>query len=114
MLNDLVLRLRAIFRRTAVDREIDEELKLHLERQIAAYEAAGLMRDEATRRARIEFGGIDQIREEYRDALGVRFLDELWRDVRLACRGLRTTPIVAGAAILSLALGIGANTAILE
>src|SRR5437870_5466316 len=112
MLSDVFHRLRAIFRRATVEREIDEELRVHLERQIEAHEESGLSHDEAIRRARQEFGGVDQIREEYRDALGVRILDESLRDVRLALRALRGTPVVAAAAILSLALGIGANTAI--
>jgi putative ABC transport system permease protein len=112
VLSDLLLRLRAVFRRTVVDREIDEELRFHLDRQIESYKKAGLDDAEAARRARLEFGGIDQIREEYRDALGVRILDHLWRDLRLAVRSLAGTPVVSMVAGLSLALGIGANTAI--
>jgi putative ABC transport system permease protein len=109
---DLLLRLRALFRRTAVDREIDEELQFHVDRQIESYKKAGLDTADAARRARLDFGGVDQMKEEYGDALGVRFLDDLWRDIRLALRGLRATPVVAAVAISSLALGIGANTAI--
>src|SRR5206468_13123743 len=101
MLSDFIFRLRAIFKRAAVDREIDEELRFHLERQAALYEHSGLSRTEATRRARLEFGGVDQVKEEYRDALGVRFIDESWRDVRLAYRSLRATPVAAAVAILS-------------
>jgi hypothetical protein len=73
---------------------------------------AGLDDAEAARRARLEFGGVDQIKEEYRDALGVRILDDLRRDLRLAVRSLAGTPVVSVVAGLSLALGIGANTAI--
>ena len=60
----------------------------------------------------IDFGGLDQIKEEYRDALGLRMIDDAGRDVRLAVRSLRATPMVTAVAILSLALAIGANTAI--
>ncbi len=112
MLSDLLLRLRALFKPTAVDREIDEELRFHIDRQIESYKRGGLDDAEATRRARLEFGGADQIKEEYRDALGVRLLDDFWRDVRLAIRSLRATPMVSAVAVLSLALAIGANTAI--
>ncbi len=56
MLNDLILRLRALFKRSAVEREIDEELRFHLERQVQAYEEAGLNHSDALRRARLQFG----------------------------------------------------------
>ncbi len=112
MLADLLHRLRALLARNAVERELDDELRFHLEHQIEAYEKAGLDRDEAVRRARVEFGGVAQIKEDYRDALGVRLLDDLRRDVRLAIRSLRATPAATAVAVLSLALVSGANTAI--
>ena len=112
MLSDLMLRLRALFRRETVDSEIDDELRFHLERQVQSYERAGLSHADAVRRARLAFGGLDQIKEEYRDALGVRLIDDLRRDFRIAVRSLRATPVVTVVAILSLALTIGANTAI--
>lgn len=112
MFSDVLLRLRALFKRATVDREIDEELRFHLERQIESYKRAGLDDVEAARRARLAFGGTDQIKEEYRDALGVRLLDHLWRDVRLAVRSLLAASLVSVVAVLSLTLGIGANTAI--
>jgi putative ABC transport system permease protein len=112
MLSDLLHRVRALVSRRAVEREIDDELRYHLDRQIDVYEARGLSRDEAVRRARLEFGGLDQLKEEYRDALGVRLADDLRRDLRTAIRSLRATPMVTAVALLSLALTIGANTAI--
>src|SRR6185436_14203083 len=112
MFTDLWHRWRALFRRSAVEHDLDEELRFHLDHQVAAYEKAGLDRAEALRRARLEFGGLDQVKEEYRDALGVRLLDTIRRDLRLAVRALRATPVVSAVAVLSLALGIGANTAI--
>lgn len=60
MFSDLVLRIRALFKRTAIEHEIDEELRFHLDRQIEAYENGGLDHHEAVRRARLEFGGLDQ------------------------------------------------------
>src|SRR5712671_5856060 len=112
MLSDLRCRVRALFKRRAVDLEIDEELRFHLERQIESHRRAGLDEAEAARRARLEFGGLDQIKEDYRDALGTRVLDDAWRDVRLAIRSLRRAPLVSAAAVVSLALAIGANTAL--
>src|SRR4029077_15033346 len=98
MLSDVILRVRALFARTTVDREIDDELRFHLDRQVEAFERAGMDSDEAVRRARVEFGGLDQAKEEYRDALGTRILEDLARDLRLAARSLRATPLVTLAA----------------
>ncbi len=110
MLTDVFLRLRALFKRSTVERELDDELRFHVEHQVEAYVRAGMSRDEASRRARLEFGSPDQIKEEYRDALGVHLLDDLWRDLAYAVRTLRRSPGFAAGAILSIALGVGANS----
>jgi len=109
---DLLHRLRSLFKRDRVDRELDEEMRFHLDQQIASYVQHGMTRDEAERRAKIEFGGLDQIREEHRDQRGVALVDDLVRDVRYGVRQLRRSPAFAAAALLCLALGIGATTAV--
>jgi predicted permease len=112
MLHDLRLRLRSVFRRDVVERELDEELTFHLEQQIAVFEAQGLPHDEAIRRARIIVGGFDQIKEAHRDARGIAAVDDLARDLRYAMRQVRRSPGFALLAMLCLGLGIGVNTTI--
>ncbi len=109
--SDLRFRWRALFRRAEVERELDDELRFHLEREAAKLERLGLSAAEAARRARLEFGGVDRVKEETRDARGVRVLETILRDLRYAIRGLRARPGVALAVIATLALGIGANAA---
>ena len=77
MFNDLHFRLRSLFRRRAAESEMEDELRFHLERQTAKYVAAGMPPEEAARRARIELGGLEQVREECREARGTRLLDKM-------------------------------------
>jgi predicted permease len=111
MLADLRYRLRALFRREAMERELADELGFHLELEIGKHMRAGLSRAEAERRARIEFGGVEQIREDTRAARGVARLDGLLQDVRYGWRSLTSRPGFAAAIVLTLGLGIGANVA---
>jgi predicted permease len=111
MLTDLLHRLRALFRRRAVERDIDDELRFHFDRQVEKYTRAGHGEAEAVRRARLEFGGLDQIKEEYRDSLGVRLVNDLVRDGRQALRALARDTSFTIAVLLTLAICVGANTA---
>ena len=111
MLSDFLFRLRCLFRRKQVEGELDEELRSHLEHETEKYVKTGLSPEEATRRARIALGGVDQVKEECREARGVSLVESAARDVSYAVRILRRRPVFAVVAVLTLALGIGANTA---
>jgi predicted permease len=112
MMNDLLYRLRALFHRKTVDAELDEELSYHLARETEKYREQGASAQEATRQARMALSGPEQVRQQCREARGTKFLEDLVQDLRYGMRTLKKNPRLTSMIVLSLALGIGANTAI--
>lgn len=112
MLRDLRFRLRTLVRRDRAEDDLDEELRFHLERTVEQHVARGLSPREARRRARLAFGPIDAVKDDCRQSWGIRQLDVLHRDVASALRLMRKHPALSAIAAVSLAVGIGLNTAL--
>src|SRR5262245_25808241 len=109
---DVVRRLGSLLRRQKLEDRLDEEMRFHVEQQIEKNRRAGMATDEARRQALIRFGGVEQTREHTRDEFRGAYLETLARDVRYGLRALRRQPAFSAMAVLSLAIGIGANAVI--
>lgn len=110
--NDAMFRLQALTRRQVQEDDLDEELRFHLEMEIERRMENGESRAEAQRAARLDFGAPESVKEQVRDAWGVRLADETWRDLQGALRQLISSPVFSTVAIGSLALGLGTATVI--
>src|SRR5687768_14860777 len=100
------------FRLPRLNNDLDRELRYHLDRRVSDLMAAGLPQQEARRQATLEVGGVTQVREEVRDVWLTRWLRDFIYDLRFAARSFVRTPSFTATAVLSLAIGVGATTAI--
>ncbi|MGD8362322.1 MAG: ABC transporter permease [Gemmatimonadota bacterium] len=111
-LRGLRLRLRLLLRREAVEEEMEEELRFHLEEEVRNNLRSGMAPREARRQAALAFGGSERVKEELRKGRGLGCVEDLAKDARHSLRQLRRTPVFATVAVLTLAIGIGANTGV--
>ena len=104
--------LRSLLRGRRLERELDEEMRYHLDRLVEENLARGMSAEQAAAAARMSFGGVEQAKEACRDAHGTRWLSDLHKDVRYGLRSLRRTPGITALVALSVGIGVGANSAV--
>lgn len=112
MLREILYRLRALLRKDHLDRELEQELQYHLEREADKIEGSSDQVPDARRAAKLSFGPMESVKEQCREARGTSLIESILADLRYGIRGLRKSPVFTLAAIASLAVGIGANSTV--
>jgi predicted permease len=114
MWQDFLFRIGALFRRRRFENRLDDELRFHYDEQVDQFERSGMTKAEARRRAQLAIGGVSKVKEKCRQSWGVGLAESVSQDIRFAVRSLGKTPTSTAVALATLALGIGASSAIIS